>query len=82
MKLHETAATYRIYPKIAFNREKCEIIIKEVVDENLEQFTYSSKTASSLCNKVSEEIKNRVKELGFDRLKNNSCNRVGAYKVD
>uniref|UniRef100_A0A1B0CIV2 Putative dynein light chain n=1 Tax=Lutzomyia longipalpis TaxID=7200 RepID=A0A1B0CIV2_LUTLO len=61
--------SYRMESKNPYKREKCEIIIREVVDDMLSSFVYANSDASQVCNNISEEIKSRVKTLGFDRYK-------------
>ncbi|XP_037888474.1 tctex1 domain-containing protein 1 [Glossina fuscipes] len=61
--------TYRLEPKVPLNKEVCEKIIKTVMDKTFQDFVYAPKPALSLCAEVSEEIKNRVKNLNFDRYR-------------
>lgn len=59
--------TYRTEPKNPFNREKCETLIKSIIDEALEEFEYDSKEAETLSTNLSESILNGIKKLAFDR---------------
>uniref|UniRef100_A0A1B0G4R1 Uncharacterized protein n=1 Tax=Glossina morsitans morsitans TaxID=37546 RepID=A0A1B0G4R1_GLOMM len=61
--------TYRLEPKVPLNKEVCEKIMKTVMDKMFQDFVYAPKPALSLCAEVSEEIKNRVKNLNFDRYR-------------
>uniref|UniRef100_A0A1A9ZKW8 Uncharacterized protein n=1 Tax=Glossina pallidipes TaxID=7398 RepID=A0A1A9ZKW8_GLOPL len=61
--------TYRLEPKVPLNKEVCEKIMKTVMDKTFQDFVYAPKPALSLCAEVSEEIKNRVKNLNFDRYR-------------
>lgn len=59
--------SYRMESKNPYKREICETIIREVVNDMLSSFVYANSDASQVCNNISEEIKSRVKTLGFDR---------------
>uniref|UniRef100_A0A1B0D7R5 Dynein light chain n=1 Tax=Phlebotomus papatasi TaxID=29031 RepID=A0A1B0D7R5_PHLPP len=61
--------SYRMESKNPYKREICETIIREVVNDMLSSFVYANSDASQVCNNISEEIKSRVKTLGFDRYK-------------
>lgn len=60
-------ATFRLEPKVPYNRDKCDLVLKEVIDTAMEEYQYNAKQAPIMCNSLAEEIKKRVKELGFDR---------------
>lgn len=59
--------TYRTCPKVPYNQDKCDLILREVIDSAMEDYQYNAKTAPGFCTALSEEIKNKVKELSFDR---------------
>lgn len=59
--------TYRMQPSKPLNKEVCEKIIKTVMDKTFEEFTYLPKSSMKLCSEVSEEIKNQIKNLHYDR---------------
>lgn len=59
--------TYRMKPLRPLNKEVCEKIIKTVMDNTFEEFTYSPKSTLQICAEVSEEIKNRIKNQNYDR---------------
>ncbi|XP_035793298.1 tctex1 domain-containing protein 1-like isoform X1 [Anopheles albimanus] len=61
--------TYRLCSRNPFNREACEVILRESMDKSLQGVEYSSYFAPSLCQQICEDIKTRVKELKFDRYK-------------
>lgn len=60
--------TYRTEPKIPYNREKCEIILKKIIDKAMIEFEYSTESAIEMCEQLSQDLKNRVKNLEFDRF--------------
>ncbi|XP_050093877.1 dynein light chain Tctex-type 5-like [Anopheles aquasalis] len=61
--------SYRLCSRNPFNREACEVILRESMDKSLQGVEYSSYFAPSLCQQICEDIKTRVKELKFDRYK-------------
>ena len=61
--------TYRMEPKKPFDRSSVEKIIKEILEDRLENFRYSPKFSSTMIKVITEEIKERVKLLDFDRYK-------------
>ncbi|XP_058065801.1 dynein light chain Tctex-type 5 [Anopheles bellator] len=61
--------SYRLCSRNPFNREACEVIMRESLDKSLQGVEYSSYFAPSLCQQICEDIKSRVKELKFDRYK-------------
>ncbi len=61
--------TYRMEPKRKFNSSPVEKIMKEILDSRLEGFEYSHKRCAMMSKILTEEIKERVKKLRFDRYK-------------
>lgn len=61
--------SYQLQSKNPFNREACEVILREALDKALQGVEYSSYFAPSLCQQICEDVKSRVKELNFDRYK-------------
>lgn len=59
--------TYRLEPKLAFNAEKCEKLLKTIVEGAFDEFEYSSDAANQLAMELSETILAQVKKLNFDR---------------
>lgn len=59
--------TYRLEPKQPFNTEKCEKILKSVLDTAFIEFEYTSEAAEALVISLSETIMTQVKKLNFDR---------------
>lgn len=59
--------TYRLEPKHPFNTEKCEKILKTVIEAALEEFEYSNEAANQLALELSENILAQVKKFNFDR---------------
>lgn len=59
--------TYRLEPKQPFNAERCEKILKSVLDTAFEEFEYTSEAADALSLDLSQTILNQVKKLNFDR---------------
>ena len=67
--LHEREPTYRMEPKKHFNIQAVETVIKEILEDRLENFKYSAKFSATMIKVITEEIKERVKQLNFDRYK-------------
>ncbi|XP_065088082.1 dynein light chain Tctex-type 5-like [Ochlerotatus camptorhynchus] len=61
--------SYRLQSTNPFNREACEVILREALDKALQGVEYSSYFAPSLCQQICEDVKAKVKELNFDRYK-------------
>ncbi|XP_041360138.1 dynein light chain Tctex-type 5-like [Gigantopelta aegis] len=62
-------ATYRTEPVIKFHVATVQKVIKDTLTELLEDFQYSAVGCSTVSRTVVEEIKHRVKLLGYDRYK-------------
>ncbi|XP_045160456.1 dynein light chain Tctex-type 5-A-like [Mercenaria mercenaria] len=65
----EKEPTYRMEPAKKFSYAAAEKVIKEVLDEAFEGLKYNPKQCSKLIKALSDEIKDRVKLLGYDRYK-------------
>jgi hypothetical protein len=65
----EKEPTYRMEPTKKFSSASAEKVIKEVLNEAFEGMKYNPKTCSKLIKSLSDEIKERVKLLGYDRYK-------------
>ena len=61
--------TYKMEPNIKFNVSKVERVIKNILEASLDGLKYDPKTCAAQCKGLSEEIKNRVKLLNYDRYK-------------
>ncbi|XP_058461095.1 dynein light chain Tctex-type 5-like [Malaya genurostris] len=61
--------SYHLESRNPFNREACEVILRESLDKSLQGVEYSSYFAPSLCQQICEDVKTKVKELNFDRYK-------------
>jgi hypothetical protein len=59
--------TYRLEPKLLFHKERCEKVIKQVIERHMENKEYVAKSAPSWSKAMSEEIKSQIKLLKFDR---------------
>lgn len=56
-------------PKNKFNADEVENVIKNIVDERMKGFKYHPKFCSNMCKLLSDEIKDGVKKLKYDRYK-------------
>lgn len=59
--------TYRLESKHPFHTEKCENILKSVLESAFDEFEYSAEAAEAMVLKLSQMIMNQVKKLNFDR---------------
>lgn len=59
--------TYRLEPIRKFNKEKCEQMMKTVIDASLDEFEYESTAAATMATTLSDAILCRVKKFNFDR---------------
>ncbi|XP_041359291.1 dynein light chain Tctex-type protein 2B-like [Gigantopelta aegis] len=62
-------ATYRMEPNVTFSPPSVKRIIVETLKDLLEDQEYDPMSCSSMCRSVGEEVKDRVKLLGYDRYK-------------
>ncbi|XP_020709954.1 dynein light chain Tctex-type 5-like [Athalia rosae] len=61
--------TYRLESYKPFNVDMVDKIIKQVMINNLEDIVYDPKECPRLCGEISEDIRDRIKRLNFDRYK-------------
>ena len=61
--------TYRQEPQVAFSEPNVRKVIQETLKELLDGQEYDPLSSSSVCRSVGEEVKDRVKQLGYDRYK-------------
>ena len=61
--------TYRMEPHRQFQPDRVEDAIKEVLDNRLEKFTYRAKLCANLSKILSDEIKDKIKLMNFDRYR-------------
>lgn len=60
--------SYRLDPKNPLNKERLELLMKDVMDRNYnEEYLWHPKQSYQLAAQVSEEIKNSIKLMNFDR---------------
>lgn len=59
--------TYRLEPKTPFHTEKCESILKSVLESSFDEFEYSAEAAEAMVQKLSQTILTQVRRLNFDR---------------
>lgn len=59
--------TYRLEPKSSFHTEKCESILKTVLESSFDEFEYSAEAAEAMVQKLSQTILTQVRRLNFDR---------------
>lgn len=72
--------TYRMEPKTKFNSNDVEDVIKSIVDDRMKGFKYHPKFCSNMCKLLSDEIKDGVKKLKFDRYKIVAVVHIGEKK--
>lgn len=61
--------TYRMEPLSRFSEPKVKEIIEDVLDQSLQGHTYEATFCKEMSKELSENIKQRVKSLGFSRYK-------------
>lgn len=61
--------TYRMEPKEHYNEKTVYSIVKELIDEKLEGMIYSKKYSGNLTKIISNQIKEKVKALHYDRYR-------------
>lgn len=74
------APTYRLEPKNPLVRERLEKIVKAEMEKNYHhEYSFHPKTSLRMAAHVSEDIKNRIKGLNFDRYRYIVVTTVGEY---
>ena len=63
------APTYHLEPKHGFEPKRVEMLLAESLSRRLANFTYAPRLAALTCKSLSDEFKNKVKELGYERYK-------------
>ena len=63
------APTYHLEPKRGFEPKRVEMLLAESLSRRLANFTYAPRLAALTCKSLSDEFKNKVKELGYERYK-------------
>ncbi|BFG05169.1 tctex1 domain-containing protein 2 [Drosophila madeirensis] len=62
--------TYRLEPKNPLNKEQVEIIMKAVMNKHYnDEYTFHPKHSLHMAAQISEEIKNRIKLMNYDRYR-------------
>ena len=61
--------SYRMEPRVKFNPTVVENVMKEILEQRLAGFHYSYKRCSLMSKILTEEIKDRVKKLRYERYK-------------
>ncbi|XP_022233116.2 dynein light chain Tctex-type protein 2B [Drosophila obscura] len=62
--------TYRLEPKNPLNKEQVEIIMKTVMDKHYnDAYLFHPKHSLHMAAQISEEIKNRIKLMNYDRYR-------------
>lgn len=72
--------SYRMEPKRKFNPEEVEKIIQSVIDQRMSGFKYHPKFCSNMCKILSDELKDNVKKLRYDRYKIVAVVHIGERK--
>ncbi|XP_076441082.1 dynein light chain Tctex-type 5-like [Babylonia areolata] len=61
--------TYRLESKCPFRPAVVEELIQTTLNEHLKDRSYHPSVATLLCRKLSDDLRDRVKKLGFDRYR-------------
>jgi len=61
--------TYRMEPKAKFYAPSVHALLKQILDNHLDGFTYNQKFTPTMTKVLSDEIKERAKALNFERYK-------------
>ena len=61
--------TYRMEPSAKFQSHRARNVLKYTLDERLEGFQYNTKMAPTMSQVLTDEIKERVKQMCMDRYK-------------
>lgn len=72
--------TYRMEPQRKFDTEKVEGIIRDIVESRMSGLKYHPKFCPNMCKIISDDIKDSVKKLRFDRYKIVALVHIGEKK--
>ncbi|XP_046357059.1 dynein light chain Tctex-type 5-like [Haliotis rufescens] len=61
--------TYRMDPKVKFTVVTVHKMLKEILDERLDGFKYNPKFCVTMTQVLTDEIKDRIKQMSWDRYK-------------
>ncbi|KAL8603554.1 hypothetical protein ACOMHN_052783 [Nucella lapillus] len=61
--------TYRMEPQRKFRPTQVEKMLKAVMDEKMSKFHYSARICANMCKVLGDDIKDKVKQMNFDRYK-------------
>lgn len=61
--------TYRMEPNTKFYAPSVHALLKQILDNHLDGFTYNQKFTPTMTKVLSDEIKERAKALNFERYK-------------
>ncbi|XP_046550242.1 dynein light chain Tctex-type 5-like [Haliotis rubra] len=61
--------TYRMEPKVKFTVFTVHSMLKEILDERLNGFSYNPKFCVTMTQVLTDEIKDRMKQMSWDRYK-------------
>ncbi|KAK3768870.1 hypothetical protein RRG08_021878 [Elysia crispata] len=72
--------TYRMEPKRTFHAPQVCALLKQTLENHLEDFTYNAKFTATMTKVLSDEIKERTKSLNIERYKLVVCVVMGERK--
>lgn len=59
--------SYRMEPQNLFKTDRVDKIVRTVMNDRLDEFTYDDANAIKLCCDIAADVRRRVKKLNFDR---------------
>ena len=65
----DSGATYRMSPRTLFAKRRVLDVLEQVVSSRMSGFLYTAGAATAMVKALSDEIREKVKELNFDRYK-------------
>ncbi|XP_065186934.1 dynein light chain Tctex-type 5-B-like [Sycon ciliatum] len=72
--------TYKMKPDVKFSPAKVEAVAKQALEENLKDMKYSRETCRQMTFTLTELIRNRVKELNYERYKIVCIVNIGSFQ--
>ncbi|KAL4237013.1 hypothetical protein ACF0H5_005397 [Mactra antiquata] len=72
--------SYRMEPKRKFKPEEVEKVIQSIVDQRMQGFKYHPKFCPNMCKILTDELKDGVKKLRYDRYKIVAVVHIGERK--
>ena len=66
---HAHINSYKLGPDKKFRSDKAKIVVDAILKTNFETFSYDPNTSSEVCKNIADEVKAKMKLMGYHRYK-------------